>query len=209
MTLYAAMLELGRRDMQALRITDRYSLHRVVYSLYDDVRSTEQKKRGSAPSGILFDDLGGNVRARRILTMANRMPTLEHIEAPIRMTVKKVPQEFLGHDQYRFRVRVNPVHRGRGGAMPVLEGDDAIQWFRSSAVQSWGFRLLTLQDLLGPTVVTFTAQEGNVVTLNEIVISGVLKVTNRERFQQNFQQGIGRGKAFGFGLLHLVPVSSR
>ena len=208
MTLYAAMLELGRRDMKALRITDRYSLHRVVYSLYDDVRSAEQKRRG-APSGILFDDLGGDVRARKILTVANRMPTLEHIDTPIQMTVKKVTPEFLGHDQYRFRVRVNPVHRGLRGAMPVLDEGDIIQWFRASAAQSWGFRLLTLQDLRGPTSVTFTAQEGHVVTLNEAVISGVLKVTNRERFQQSFQQGIGRSKTFGFGLLHLVPIPAR
>ena len=43
MSMIASVLHLDRRDIKALRITDPYSLHRVVYSLYDDVRSAEEK----------------------------------------------------------------------------------------------------------------------------------------------------------------------
>ena len=38
MSLVASVLHLDRRAVQALRITDPYSLHRVVYGLYPDVR---------------------------------------------------------------------------------------------------------------------------------------------------------------------------
>ena len=43
MSLVASVLHLDRRAVQALRITDPYSLHRVVYGLYPDVRDEASK----------------------------------------------------------------------------------------------------------------------------------------------------------------------
>ena len=73
MSMIASVLHLDRKAIKALRITDLYSLHRVVYSLYDDVRDAEQKS-ASHGSGILFADQGGDFQSRRILMLANRSP---------------------------------------------------------------------------------------------------------------------------------------
>jgi CRISPR system Cascade subunit CasE len=35
---------------------------------------------------------------------------------------------------------------------------------------------------------------------------GKLSVTDRELFKKGFQQGLGRAKSFGFGLLQIVPL---
>ena len=39
MTQYTSVLRLDRAAVKALKVTDLYSLHRVVYSLFDDVRT--------------------------------------------------------------------------------------------------------------------------------------------------------------------------
>ena len=44
MSLIASVLILSRRDIKALRITDPYSLHRVVYSLFEDIRSPSKNR---------------------------------------------------------------------------------------------------------------------------------------------------------------------
>ena len=49
MTLFASRLSLQRSEIQALRMHDPYSVHRVVYSLFEDVR-TEKEKQQSVPS---------------------------------------------------------------------------------------------------------------------------------------------------------------
>lgn len=46
MSLIASVLYLDREAIKALRVTDPYSLHRVVYSLYPDVRSETDKTDG-------------------------------------------------------------------------------------------------------------------------------------------------------------------
>ena len=45
---------LSAADRRALRWTDSYSLHRIVYDLFEDIRG-DDRQRGS---GILFVDKG-------------------------------------------------------------------------------------------------------------------------------------------------------
>ena len=73
MSIIASVLTLSRRDISALKITDPYSIHRVVFSLFEDVRSEADKVAGMS-SGILFADLGGDHESRRILLLSNRPP---------------------------------------------------------------------------------------------------------------------------------------
>ena len=42
--MIASALHLSRSDVKALKITDAYSLHRVVYDLFDDIRTETEKK---------------------------------------------------------------------------------------------------------------------------------------------------------------------
>lgn len=41
--MIAGVLELSWRDIRELRVTDPYSVHRVIYSLFPDERTPEQK----------------------------------------------------------------------------------------------------------------------------------------------------------------------
>ena len=73
MNLTASVLHLDRAAIHALRITDPYSLHRVVYGLYPDVRDGAAKS-ASQSSRILWADQGGDIRGRKILLLADRAP---------------------------------------------------------------------------------------------------------------------------------------
>ena len=42
--MFASRYRLSPRDAKALRVTDTYSLHRVVYGLFDDVREGDREK---------------------------------------------------------------------------------------------------------------------------------------------------------------------
>ena len=44
------------------------------------------------------------------------------------------------------------------------------------------------------------------MTLAQAHVSGQLQVIDRDRFQESFAQGIGRGRSFGCGLLQIVPL---
>lgn len=147
MNMIASVLHLDRKSVKALRITDAYSLHRVVYSLYEDVRDAQQKQ-GSTASGILYADQGGDVRGRKILMLANRKPmdAVGGQHGDVRST--PVPDDFLSHEQYRFKVIVNPTYRDNASRklVAVRGRDDVAHWFAGRSTASWGFEV-ALQHL--------------------------------------------------------------
>lgn len=212
MNLTAGMLELSRADIKSLRITDPYSLHRAVYSLYEDVRS-DAEKCASQASGILYADQGGNFKSRKILMLANRMPassaTDEHGKSFGKVHCKPIPADFLSYERYRFSVVINPTRRDSASRklLPVKGREAVSQWFLGRASQSWGFASSSEHLQINKLeVLQFKGKNQHPITLAQAHVQGQLSVTNREQFQRSFTSGIGRGRAFGCGLLQIVPL---
>ncbi|MCE7522767.1 type I-E CRISPR-associated protein Cas6/Cse3/CasE [Alloalcanivorax xenomutans] len=208
MTMIASVLHLDRRAVKALRITDAYSLHRVVYSLYEDIRDTRQKQASTA-SGILYADQGGDVRGRKILMLANREPmdTVEAQHGEVRS--KPIPDDFLEHEQYRFKVIVNPTRRDSASRklLAARGREEVAQWFTERAHNSWGFEVAPWELQVDKIeVLKFKDKQRREVTIGQAHVQGMLRVIDKERFANSFTQGIGRARAYGCGLLQIVPV---
>lgn len=208
MSMIASVLHLDRKAVKALRITDPYSLHRVVYSLYEDVRDADEKLASKA-SGILFADQGGDFNERKILLLADRMPS-DSIEGQyVQVQSKPIPDAFLGHQHYRFKIVVNPTRRdSASGKLIPVKGREAIAaWFCERALQSWGFEVAADNLQIDRVEVQqFKDKQQRPVTLAQAHLQGQLKVGDRAQFCKSFAQGVGRGRAFGCGLLQIVPV---
>lgn len=44
------------------------------------------------------------------------------------------------------------------------------------------------------------------INLASVTYEGILTITDLEKFKQTLQKGIGKKKAYGFGLLTIIPV---
>lgn len=206
-SIYASVLHLDRQAIKQLKITDPYSLHRVVYSLFEDVRS-EQEKQAGMPSGILYADQGGDFMGRKILLLSNRLPAANVADNHGRVESKEIPAGFLNADRYRFKTMVNPVRRKNAtGQLAPVKGREAIcDWFCERVQMSWGFTV-NKENLQvdGVDVLSFKGKNQRSITIGRATLRGVLQVKDRERFITSFSCGIGRGRAFGCGLLQIVP----
>lgn len=208
MSMIASVLHLDRPAMKALRITDAYSLHRVVYSLYEDVREPEAKN-ASQSSGILYADQGGDYKGRKILMLANR-PPLDAVEGQHgEVQSRPVPDNFLAHSQYRFKVIINPTRRDSASRklVPVRGREDVSQWFAERAVDSWGFSVVTEHlQVEKIEVQQFKDKQQRQVTIAQAHVQGLLRIADQAQFKHSFTQGIGRARAYGCGLLQIAPV---
>ena len=204
--MIASILKLNRQDMTALKVTDAYSLHRVVYDLFEDIREESEKSRHT-PSGFLYADKGGDFNNRLVLILSDRqprVPTYGEVET------KPVPESFLEHSQYCFEVVVNPTRRdNKSRKLVPIRGVEAVkEWFCERAPQSWGFSVYQPSLQVKKLAVNQFQKKGTKVTIGAASLQGSLSVTDRNLFMQSFCRGIGRGRAFGFGLLQLVPQSN-
>nr|WP_067292632.1 type I-E CRISPR-associated protein Cas6/Cse3/CasE [Marinobacterium profundum] len=208
MSMIASVLHLDRPAVKALRITDAYSLHRVVYSLYDDVRDPESKQT-SESSGILYADQGGDYKGRKILMLANRQPMAAVGGQHGEVLSKPIPDNFLEHSQYRFKVIVNPTRRDSASRKlaPVRGREAVAQWFAERAATSWGFAIATEHLQVDKVEIQqFKDKQQRQVTIAQAHVQGLLRITDPAQFKTSFSQGIGRARAYGCGLLQIVPV---
>jgi CRISPR system Cascade subunit CasE len=185
-----------------------YSLHRVVYSLFPDVRS-EHEKQSHIQSGIVYADQGGDFHGRKVLIISDRQPAMSVDGQYGDVVSKPIGEMFLSYSRYRFKVQVNPVRKEKqsGKRVAVTGRNDIAQWFLHRASNSWGFDVdpQTLQiDTI--EVQQFNDKEGRKITLGKAHIQGMLTVNDHQQFLNSFKNGIGKGRAFGCGLLQIVPV---
>ena len=209
--MIASALHLSRADVKALKITDAYSLHRVVYDLFDDIRSMEEKQK-SIPSGILYADKGGDFHGRKILILSNRQPNIpEHGE----LSIKKIADSFLDYEHYRFEVIMNPTKREKlernekgkkvsGKIIALRKREEIATWFIEKAPQ-WGFEVSPEHLEVRDIQVKRFEKGKETITQGQAKLIGRLTVVDKEKFKTSFQNGIGRGRAFGCGLLQIVP----
>ena len=202
--MIASLLTLTYADAIALKLTDSYSIHRTVYDLFEDIR-TDSQKCSSVSSGFLYVDKGGEISNRHILILSNRPP-----KQPTYGLLKShtVPETFLSHERYQFELVINPTKReSKTGKTIAIRGRGAIaEWFIGKAPSSWGFSVnantLRVEDV---SVQKFNKSHGR-VTLASAKLIGELIVVDKDKFVRSFREGIGRGRAFGFGLLQIVPL---
>jgi CRISPR system Cascade subunit CasE len=204
---YASVLRLTRSDMKSLQIKDAYSIHKTVYGLFEDVRSDIQKQM-SESSGILWVDKGGDFHSRQILMLSNRKP---HQTPQFGQVVtKSIMNSFGEYENYGFEITLNPTKRNKqtGKIEAIIGRDEITLWAFSRAKISWGFEINSgsLQVQIN-SVQSFQKGEQKVLH-GSVHLKGELKVIDRQKFVQSFTQGIGRGKAFGFGLLQIVPLNN-
>jgi CRISPR system Cascade subunit CasE len=136
--------------------------------------------------------------------------------------------------QLVFRLRANPTRKidtktrpdgkkSNGKRVEIRSEENQIAWLQRKA-ELHGFRLLSVR--VNPGVANLRVAPENKVfgwrgsngddqgsnggakrrlTFGAVLFEGLLEITDAERFKQTLADGIGSGKAYGFGLLSIAP----
>lgn len=113
---------------------------------------------------------------------------------------------------YRFRVTLNPVHsvsRGagvRGRVVPEITAEQQLNFLERKA-EKCGFSLIENEYTITERKRELQRKKGEgAVRLSKVTYEGMLKVTDPELFRDALINGIGKKKAYGFGLMTVIPV---
>ena len=197
--MIASLYHLSRDDISMLKVTDEYSLHRIVYDLFPE-RDGEKNSKG-----FLYVDKGGDFLGRIVLILSRRPPA---IPVAGRIETREVPMTFLSHEHYAFEVVVNPSKRdSKSGKTIAIRGENELRkWFMEKST-AWGFSIdASRLEVSRIGIQTFEHKQDGIVIHARATFSGVLEVTDRSAFISSFESGIGRCRGFGFGLLQLKPI---
>ena len=202
MTLCAAKLVLQPSAVARLRLRDPYSIHRIVMDLYDIKRDFDER-HASTPSGIQWVDNGEHIFGREILLLSAMAPREIRLPDDIAFAWKELPDDFFDHQIYKFSTVINPCRIVNGKRFGLIREPDVLAWF-SDKSEKGGFAVRSA--IVSQNGYCTFRKNDKTLSFARAKISGYLEVRDARLFSRTVERGIGKGRAFGFGLLQLAVV---
>ncbi len=124
------------------------------------------------------------------------------------------PTKRIGKSDAEAKPKFKEYEKGKIRRRVELRTDEEkIEWLKRKG-ENAGFRLANVHIKTDVANVAAVAQSKikswrkdgkQPMTFGSVVFEGVLQVTDAEKFRESLIQGIGTGKAYGFGLLSIAP----
>jgi CRISPR system Cascade subunit CasE len=229
--MFLSKLILNTRDRAARRdLADCHDLHRTIMSAFPQSNGAAAREEFS----VLFRvDTGRDGKVVMLVQSRSepdwsRLPDGYLLEADDNPACKPVLSHYARLEtgqRLLFRLLANPTKRvsannteqdarWRGKRIELCCEEDQIAWLRRKGEVA-GFRLLAARvnrDV--PNVQTATRpktsgwREKSRLSFGSALFNGELEITDAERFRQALSDGVGSGKAYGFGLLSIAPIGA-
>lgn len=228
---WLARLEVDAEIARAEDISDSYTWHKKLWNCFPNVPDQKRTEIGFLTR---IDTLEG---AFRLWVMSKLKPVCPQWCLPDGFALKEIAASFLTHSYYAFDLKANPVKAAvqkdskgdpmlkpngkqkRGKRVPLVKPDDLRAWLvHKGEVRCrdkdtgknipGGFRIVDEKPLeISPMVESHFRKKGQSGYHGGVQFRGTLEVTDREKFIETYQAGIGSAKSFGFGLLLLAPIN--
>ena len=225
---WLARIEVEAEPIRAEGISnDIYTWHKMLWECYPNEPDAHRDFL------TRIDQLEG---AYRLWVLSKRKPARPRWCSPESFAVKEIASSFLSHHYYAFDLRANPVKaivqrnpngepmlrangkRKRGKRVPLVKPDELRAWLAHKGKVRCqdkmtgkdipgGFRIMEDKPLeITPMVESHFRKKNHAAYHGGVQFRGTLEVTDREKFIETYQSGIGSAKGFGFGLLLLAPI---
>ncbi|MET9294183.1 type I-E CRISPR-associated protein Cas6/Cse3/CasE [Streptomyces sp. NPDC003077] len=190
------------RDLQ-----DATRLHRTVQSLFPDALGTAPRAALNTLYRLERERTGAVLLVQSTLPINHNALRGGYTRQIDHRDLRPLLDWIRADRLIRYRIDANPMKslfvRGRRGTRVPLSGQDALAWWDQQARKA-GVANRLVQDLPQPDV-RATRGTAPPIRLRAIRFEGVGAVTDSDALRTAVLTGIGRGRAFGLGLLSVAP----
>lgn len=170
-------------------LADNYQWHRLIWKCFEGF--TER------PFVFTVDHTNNNFI---ILILSSHIPKSLSLG---KWKTKAISKEFYQSDKYLFKIKLNATKKSLNNTDKEAKGKrhsviNPIKWLDDRS-ENLGFEIISAK--LNKKGKSYSKRGKHIHGWSEI--TGVLKVVNRKSFVQSATLGIGRAKAYGYGMLLL------
>lgn len=208
--MYLSRVEINMFNRQRIKdLSHLGAYHNWIESCFPDEKRNGQRLRHL----WRIDKLYGK---QYLLLVSEEKPDLKKLEyyGVEKSAETKDYQPFLSRlyngELVRFKLTANPTYRTDGKVYPHITISQQKEWLISRAEKA-GFSILPtatgglnfdISDRQWPILYHGKRR----IRLSRVTFEGVLQVTNVEQIRRTLVEGIGREKAYGMGMLTVIPM---
>lgn len=205
--MYLSKLVLNERDRTVQRdLSNAHALHQRIMQAFPD----EQQENSRANWNILFRQ---EPDSSIVLVQSGVEPNWMHlsnnylIQSPNLTSVDFATSRLEVGRVLQFRLKANPSKRDKQSRklIGMFHQVDQIAWLERQASQH-GFKLLSVDVIPTPNVFGVKAKGKAPIRIFTVMYQGILQITDSAQFINVMQQGIGRGRSYGCGLLSIARL---
>lgn len=207
--MYLSRVEIDVNNRQKTKeLSHLGAFHNWVEKCFPDEISKKERLRHL----WRIDILNGR---KYLLLLSEDKPNLNRLaEFGVEKTAEtKDYQPFLNNlsdnQMLRFRLTANPTYRTNGKVYPHITVNQQKEWLLDRAEKA-GFTILKGED--GSANFDITSRDWPIlyhkrrVRLSRVAFEGVLMIKDVEKIRETLIHGLGREKAYGMGLLTVIPL---
>ena len=199
--------EIAARNWKDGGFRDSYAWHKRIWEAFP---GQPEAKRNFLTR---LDDVGEGFR---LLILSEEPPTRPDWCPVDGWESKIVSESFFQHASYQFSLLANPTRKQvvinedgtrkkNGKRIALRKREDLIDWIeRKAALHGFTVEFSSLKTIPRPRQQLLKKKKSGTHTATEF--TGTLYVNDRDKFYSAVTKGIGTAKAFGFGMLCLVPL---
>ena len=210
MNLYLHQIKIPYQEANQKKRYTLYQWHQFVWELFGDPSKRDRD--------FLFR-LQEDQDSFQLLVQGNRkIPPQKNLA----IKTKAIPEAFFQHPTYRFSLLANPTVKKKSDAsgkllknsrrVAITQNSDLDQWIKRKSTLH-GFSILkdSLHIQVQNQQFFKKAPSGEAPSHqgwhHRCLFEAILQVTDRPKFLQTVQNGIGSARGFGFGMLCLQPIN--
>ncbi|MGQ5708751.1 type I-E CRISPR-associated protein Cas6/Cse3/CasE [Lactobacillus sp. PSON] len=214
--MYLSRVQIDSRNR--LKIKDL--THLGAYHNWVEQSFPEKYSDGDRPRHLWrIDKLGDK---KYLLVLSEEKPDLQKLEKyGVENTAEtKNYDHYLdsitSNSTWKFKLTANPTYRivdEKGSRIvPHITIDQQLNWLIDRS-EKHGFKILTdsEQSTISVDIVARDwpiLRKNRRVKLSRVTFEGILKVTDLDKFKTALTKGIGREKAYGMGLITVIPFKA-
>jgi len=204
--MYITKLELNDRNRDVYRdLGNAHAFHQRIMQAFPD----EQRENARADWNVLFRQEPDSNVVLVQSEIAGDWDTLpegyltNHQSKPFNAEV--IPLE--SGRVMQFRLKANPSKRDNQTKklIGMFHQSDQLTWLERQAYQH-GFAVHGVDVIPTPNIFGVKTGGKAPIRLVTVLYQGILQVSDPDRFLTAIQQGIGRGRSYGCGLLSIAKV---
>ncbi|ETA73742.1 type I-E CRISPR-associated protein Cas6/Cse3/CasE [Ligilactobacillus equi] len=202
---YLSRVEINNKNAKEIKELN----HLGTYHNWVEQMFPENIENGVRPRHLWRIDILNGVKY--LLVLSEEKPDLDILESHgikgtgIIKEYDKLLDTIKPDSVLKFRLTANPVRQFNGKAYPHVTVKQQRKWLLDRA-EANGF---TLDDnyftIVSRDYVPLKRKNSRGCNLSRVSFEGILKVTDVDSFKDILVNGLGREKAFGMGLMTVVP----